>query len=628
MSTVLDQRKLRPYSADVARLTKVRLQSSNCPTILKHEVINSPEAFQPFVNNGLSERQVLVDRPRTASNATKMKFSFLQNSRAMASPVSGGSFRPLSGAMNSTINFDFLTGIGKAPQGKFKDKSRIKPIKKLKTEQFHNVIYKVKHQKELLEKEINRMEQWHKDFKENEIWNTPQVAIIDSILKMNALSNPDGNVGRYLQTEKEKEEELKLSKKFQRPSSSQGFILRRTPNNAKSVKDFFVGDDNGEEVIEEILSSKKTYYKNYDNNKQKITERIKSYVDNMYNYNSLMNSTKGLLVHEEDPRENVPKAWKHLDRSLKESKELSNYSGALADQGKSISEEIVESYEGSEISQSATNNKPRVKSAFNQTMQAKNRPVSANIAISTAFSPKNFGNTVSGANSASSGKGFFSQKMPSSIHSRPQTAKATRMPPSVTIATGLTATGEPKQQSIGSIKFIPIVMEGQKINVDPYNRTLNKSREGMTMSRKNNYQDEDEVISYTSEKGTNPVKTGQTALVNSSFKSISMLKDESDRGSQPEVSKFAQKRLMSAKASMRASSGTQTLAQIQEATPASVGKVNIDGEYFQTYSNGNLNSRTPTKPASATKSRKDVLESWVTKENQPVANYTQEAELC
>jgi len=546
----------------------------------------------------------------------------------MGSPVSGGSFRPQSGGMNSTINFDFLAGIGKAPKGKFQDKSRIRPVKKLNTEQFHNVIYKVKHQKELLEKEINRMEQWHKDFKENDIWNTPQTAIIDSILRMNARSNPEGNVGRYLQTEKEKEEEMRLSKKFQRPYSSAGFLPKRTPKTAKSVKDFFAGDDNGEEVIEEILSSKKVYYSNYENNKQKITDRIQNFVENMENYTDLMSTVKSGFPREEQ-REPVavaaPKTRKYAERNFKESKEI--YSAPVAEQGQFISE-IVESYEHSEGSQVTRNSNPQVKKSFKRQAPSQNRPFSANVGINTAFSPKNFSSTASGSGSAT-GKAFFSQGIPSAIHSRPQTAKATKLPPSVTIATGLVATGEAKQQSIGSIKFVPIMMEGQKMNVDAYNRSAAKSREGTAVSRKANYQDEDEVISYQAFESKTPHGgRPQTALVNSSFKSISMLKEESDRASQPDINKLGQKRLMSAKPNLRASSGTQTQVhqQQQQEAVATMGKVNIDGEYFQNYSNGNQAVRTPTKPGSASKQRKDVLQSWVTKENQPYAQYTQEGD--
>jgi len=35
------------------------------------------------------------------------------------------------------------------------------------------MIYKFKEQKESLEKKIGELEQWQREFKENNIWNTP-----------------------------------------------------------------------------------------------------------------------------------------------------------------------------------------------------------------------------------------------------------------------------------------------------------------------------------------------------------------------------------------------------------------------------------------------------------------------
>lgn len=582
MSTVLDN-KPRPYSADIARVTKVRLQSSNCPTILKHEVNNPIDTFQPFANTNSSEKQFILDRPRTASNATKMKFSFLQNMRPMGSPLSGASVRPMSGAMNSTINFDFLNNIGKSPRGKFQDKSKIKPLKKLNIDQFHSVIYKVKQQKEILEKEINRMEQWHKDFKENDIWNTPQSAIIESIMRQNAKSNPDGSVSKYLQTEKEKEE-MRSSKRLigQRPSSSYASLNnKRSPINAKSVKDFFGPDDDGVEVIEEIIGYKNQYYNQYNSNKRKITEKVNRYVDNLENYNTLMHSTKELNNNE-----------KRRTQDFKEPV-------TQEDQGKSISE-IVESGEDSESSPTnahkfGQNVRPQT-SHFSQT-EAKNRPFSAKMVVNTAFAPKDFAAGLSGQITPPQGM------MPASIHTRPHTAKQVRVPVTGTISSGLQATGEPRQESVGSVKFIPIMMEGHKIPVEPYNQCMIKTKE-MTMSSKG-FGIKEERLSYSATKSS---KTVQVSPSNYVLRSPSAMREQ-------EENKFGQRRVLSGKANMKNTAGTQTPMLSPEAS-APIGKLNIDGEYFHSFKENTFKVAPRTTTAGGDRKKISVLDSWTTKETK------------
>jgi len=617
MSTVLDN-KPRPFSADIARVTKVRLQSSNCPTILKHEISNPAETFQPFMTSNTSEKQLILDRPRTATNATKMKFSFLQNMKPLASPLSGTSIRPMSGAMNSTINFDFLATIGKTSRAKFQDKSKIKPPKKLNTNQFHNVIYKVKQQKEILEKEINRMEQWHKDFKENDIWNTPQTAIIESIMRQNAKSNPDGSVSKYLQTEKDRDDFMKATKKNQRPTSSYSYLNRKAGaniNNAKSVKDFFGPDDNGE-IIEEIIGAKKHYYSQYNLNKRKITDQVNSYVDNVENYHTLMHNTKEFV--------NADPATKWRGREahgVHESKEASGHAG-MEDQGRSISE-IVESCEDSEITphhahmhvQRPATSKVQPNYSSKQMPQGKNRPVSAKMLVNTVFSPKDF------ASAGILGQALSPQEIPSSIHTRPQTAKQVRVPVTATIASGLVAMGEPRQESVSSVKFVPISMEGQKIPVEPYNLCLNKSRELMSSSKGFTPKEEGTFVhsdlGFRISKTTKSIQTSPSSFI---VKSPSEMREQ-------EVNKVGQRRVMSGKANMKTCSGTQTQTQtVMMDGSASIGKLNIDGEYFQSFKENTIKGASRTTTAGDRK-KISILDSWVTKESKPFSRFGQERDL-
>lgn len=529
-----------------------------------------------FTNANMSDKQLILDRPRTANNATKMKFSFLQNMRPMGSPLSGTSVRPMSGAVNSSINFEFLNSIGKTPRGKFQDRSKIKPLKKLNIDQFHSVIYKVKQQKEILEKEINRMEQWHKDFKENDIWNTPQSAIIESIMRQNAKSNPDGSVSKYLQTEKEKEEVMRSSKRMaQRPASSYASLGMRSPvsvHSAKSVKDFFGPEENGVEVIEEIISTKNPYYNQYSANKKKITDKVNRYVDNLENYNTLMHNTKELARNQE---------------GLREHKE-----------GNHEVSEIVESGEDSESSpshvrrhnQKGADFRPYTShQGFGQT--AKNRPFSAKMVVNTAFAPKDFANGLTGQSISPQGM------MPASIHTRPHTAKQVRVPVLGTIASGLVASGEPRQESVGGVKFLPIMMEGHKIPVEPYNQCLNKSKE-VTMSSKG--------FSTQGEsgfKGSKSSKNIQTSPSNYVLRSPSELREQEGN---------KQRRALSGKPTVKSSAGTQTQTPNAELS-APIGKLNIDGEYFHSFKE----NKGFAKTAMAGERKKiNIIDSWTTKETR------------
>jgi len=560
MTTNFDITKARPFSADVSRLTKVRLQSSNCPTIVKHEITSPTESMQLF---GSPTDKALLDRPRTANSTTKMKLAFLQSIRPISSPHSAVSMRPQSGGMNSTINFDFISAVGKASSGKFKDKSKIKPMKKLNTDGFHNIIYKVKQQKELLEKDINRMEIWQRDFKENDIWSTPQAAIIDSIMKMNARANPDGSISKYLQSEKEKEDTLRSSKKFQRPLSSYSGRMNRNP---KSVKDFFKGEDNEEAIIEEILSTKNPYYTQYENNKRRITEKINTYVDNYSASNNVLKPSNK-PQSSQGSREQA-KNWKPYEASGSNLLQVDEDNVT-----KSISE-IVESHEGSEASPSnlaqTENGYNKVSQGFQTVNDARPRPFSAKIALNTANSPKNFAPAVL--------RNFYSAQGPVVIHSRPHTAKNMRIAsPGSVITNNMIANGEGSTPSISGVKYIPFRLEGQKLGIGAENIDVNTYN--------------DMIVSAKGMKFVSPNKTATSSRsMHGFFPSSNTFKvaPSDDFESGRAVSRGGQGRLRSAKRDSRPNTASSHGLE----SGLSVGKVNIDGQYLSNFGN-----RTPISNA-------------------------------
>jgi len=497
-----------------------------------------------------------------------------------------------------TINFDFLSNIGKLPKDKFKDQSKIKPVRKLNTESFHNVIYKVKQHKELLEQDINRMEQWHQDFKENDLWNTPQSAIVESILKYNAQSNPGGNISRFLQTEKEhkeKEEMIRISKRFDRPMSAYANLSKsKTPLNARSVQDFFVNVENDEETIEEIIGARKHYKTQYESNKRKITEKINNFVDNTGAYNTLLQSTSNKNI----TGSSQFKASKQNEGSFKDKERMIKSINIDNLQGQSINE-IVESYE--EIDSSPRYRLENVVSnpsfldnkGQNETIKyPRNRPFSAKVGINTALTPKSFASGIVIPN--------ITQKIPSAIHTRPQTAKNTRFTPNISLTNSLVASGEIRQQSVPQIKFIPFMMEGQKMHIEPYNINMQKLANHQNANKESSMrEDKNHEQYFMNSKIADSTKQIKTTLANVSFKENTQ---ETSLGN--EGRKF--KRPMTAKPSLKTSAGTQTLSI--EGPP--VGKVNIDGEYFQAFSSN--------KPGSVhSQTRKNVLESWTSKDNQP-----------
>jgi hypothetical protein len=200
--------------------------------------------------------------------------------------------------------------------------------------------------------------------------------------------------------------------------------------------------------------------------------------------------------------------------------------------------------------------------------------------------------------------------MPASIHTRPHTAKQVRVPVTGTIASGLQASGEPRQESVGSVKFIPIMMEGHKIQVEPYNQYMIKSKE-VTMSSKGFIIKEERMSHNRSNKNISP----------SSYilRSPSAMKEQ-------EGNKVGQRRVLSGKANMKSSAGTQTQTMSQEMS-APIGKLNIDGEYFHSFKENTFKGMPKTTTAAGDRKKISVLDSWTSKEAKQFSRLGQEREM-
>jgi hypothetical protein len=294
MAFAVENLNRRPFSADVS-LRKPRPFSSNCPTIVKHNIAPLNEDLQTFVDP--SQIKMPRERPRTAlSNKNKFVFGGAIAPRNFLSPTSAGTFRPSTAPLNSFVNFDFINSIGKSKNPKFEDKSGIRPLKKINTVNFHTVIYKVKQQKEAIEQKIADLEQWQKDIKTQNVWSTPQSAIVNNILEMNAKSNPDGVINEYLRQERDKAVQEKMKRQSQRPGSASGGLFSRTVGNAKSVTDFFK-DYTAHDIMNDILNSPSgTQSTRFPKGKKDITEKINDYLDNMNNYRTLVSESKEIIT--------------------------------------------------------------------------------------------------------------------------------------------------------------------------------------------------------------------------------------------------------------------------------------------------------------------------------------------
>jgi hypothetical protein len=227
--------------------------------------------------------------------------------------------------------------------------------------------------------------------------------------------------------------------------------------------------------------------------------------------------------------------------------------------------------------------------------------------VTTAFSPKDFSGGASLTNFASP------HGIPSSIHTRPQTAKQVRVPVIGTIASGLVASGEQRQESVSQVKFVPIMMEGRGIPAEPYNQCVIKSKE----------------MNYSSSKGfardERPQTQGDSGFrISKSSRMIPlssvpyMLKSPSEVRYQEE-NKSSQRRVYSAKSNTKSTSGTQTQTQAQNAPQeqsAPIGKLNIDGEYFHSFKENSFKGL-PKTTTSSDKKKTNVLDSWVSKEAKP-----------
>ncbi len=586
MSSATSTSKIRPYSADVSNITKIsRLQSSNCPTILKYDTQNLTLNPRPFTST-----TDITNRPITASNATKMKFASLNQMRTLSG---ASTTRGRPSALNSVVSMDFLAAISRGPHEKFKDRSKIKPLKKLKTEDFHNIIYKVKSQKEILEKEINQMEAWQREAKENDIWNTPQATIVDSILRLNAQANPQGNISRLLNAEREQKDREHLLRAASRRSNSrpQSSFFSKTPNKTMtknhSVQDFFMTNEEAaaadQNILDGIIGVKKQYHSQYDANKLRITEKINQYMDNMDNYNSQINSNKGLITSR-PMSANTRVSHGFAPTSLPMTPILHNLPPQppieedVADRRNESSEVLMQTHEGSEY----------------ESFNAGNIDQTPNNKLRHSHEKYMLDGTISKLSQSGFGP-VATPGRPKAIHNRPHTARQSRVIPT-TLASGLVASGESKQESVPKkIKYLPFVMEGQKMPIESNNQSLSRQN-NLTMSSKSaigndRFMDITLMTPKLSTKYSKSTKNLKTTLESSQFKIIGL----DNHGN----NKTAVRRPLTA----RVSSGSQT-ARVVRVDPRT-NKINIDAAYFQNFAAKKELNKSPRN--------NNILNSWVTK---------------
>ena len=583
----------RPYSADLSSLT--RLQSSNCPTILKYETQNPTLNPRPFTST-----TDITNRPITASNATKMKFASLNQMRTLSG---ASTTRGRPSALNSVVSMDFLAAISRGPHEKFKDRSKIKPLKKLRTEDFHNIIYKVKSQKEGLEKEINQMEAWQREAKENDIWNTPQATIVNSILRLNAQANPQGNVSRLLNSEREQKNRESMVRASRRSNSRpQSSFFSKTPQKTlaknSSVQDFFMTNedpDADENLLQGIIGIKKQYHSQYDANKQKITEKINQYMDNMESFNSQINSNKGLITSR--PTSANPRVSQGLiPTSLPITPILHNFPPQppiqedIADRRNESSEVLMQTEEGSEFESFNAG-------AMNQTPNGRNPHM---IGLRHSNERYQLDGTSSRLSSQSGIGPVVTAGKPVAIHNRSHIARQSRVIPT-TLASGLVASGEPKQQSVPKdIKYLPFVMEGQKMAIESNNQSLSKQNNFSISSKSAMGNDRFMDITLMTPKQSKSTKNLKTTLEYSQFKIIGL-----DNGAELQRhgnNKTAVRRPLTTRVGNGSASGNQT--RVVKVDPHT-NKINIDGVYFQNFA--------PKKQLNRSPKNNNVLNSWVTK---------------
>jgi len=565
MSTAYNSNKPRPFSAGVTSFLKFRPQSSNCPTIVKHEITSPSEAL--LLNTTPSEKRFDFDRPLTANTTTRLKLSTLQNFRP---GTANNSARPFSSTFgNTTVNFQFLNEFAKTSSsngGKFKDHSGLKPKRKLKTDQFHNAIYKVKQQKEMLEKEISRVEDLQRTMKETNLWNTPQTAIVESILKKNAQQDPNGTISKFLRTEREaklKQSSLRTSKRAtDRPQSA---FLRNSLRSAKTVEDFFSNDDDYDhETIEEILTSGPR--QDYNVHKKKITHKINQFLDNAPTYHSIVQTTKenssmGQLSSPKFPLKLPTSPSYDLFQTLTQGDEPHQ----------PFISEIIESPEITE-----TTPKHNEDTSYNPPkawIPMKSRPFSAKMALKPhLYSPKEFDQRAKTPWNALQGK-------PMAIHTRPSTAKNARF----STASNLSINGDQRPTSMTGVRFVPLVMEGQKItsetyNLSRYNNNLTMSTTSKAASIRNLNTEEQTIESNMEEKGSKSVKSLKAALAQAPFRPVKS--GDYEGGMYRNAVKSSQRPTTASSKKGKMTLGTQT---VNPELP-SIGRVDINSQYFEAFS--------------------------------------------
>jgi len=583
MSIAIETDKPRPFSAGISKTYKVRPLSSNCPTIVKHNVSPLMDNFQAFVEPPaiISSR----DRPKTAMSTGK-KFRFdhpLLTSgpgvRNLLSPISNASFRPSSAPYTSFVNFEFIQSIGK-DKSKYEDKSGIKPMKKLKTENFHTVIYRVKQQKEILEQKISQLEELQKTMNRHDVWNTPQAAIVDNILEISAKTRPDSAVNDYLRREKEKEEEKKLRRKNMRPSSSLG-PGGRSIKSAKSVADFF-RDYDRDDFIQDILASPKDpeidtrFLSNKD-----ITEKINDYLDNKANFRMLVDSSKELISNRFAPSD---KQDMYSTFPVEEEAELHDQDHQEGERVKKLT--IETSLEAQNFGLQGVYRIGEVSTARGDV------PFDSQLLKSTSKS------------TLSSPKGFLV------IHSRPQTAKKiTHSTPNL-LTKDLTAIRDAREKLLGTLaspREGPLCLIGSRVIIKPFKESQTKSTQKLKAQLKKT-----ESKDLTLEQKVTVLKKEEQAETLENNNNLGS-KLSRPRTAVPNQAKIefrpmsaketeARSRLQSAKSHKdnKSTIGTQTVDKLD----SGMNKIYIDGEYFNAYSY-------PMDPELYDRAKKNVLQSWI-----------------
>jgi hypothetical protein len=222
-------------------------------------------------------------RPRTAvSTLSKTKSAgFFQN---VQRGQSRGSVRPSTGMLNSFVNFDFLQNINKF-SSTGETEPVVKPKMKVKTDQFHSIIYKVKKQKEELDDRINNLERWRSDYSENQLTLMSSSGGFDFVLKMNAQANPYSKSREYLNSQREELENEKQRKATLRSTSSLKF-LKPGMESIRTAEIFSNIKTSARTSNEGLPTISSGFYSPHD--RRNITQKINDYISNLDNLRGLI----------------------------------------------------------------------------------------------------------------------------------------------------------------------------------------------------------------------------------------------------------------------------------------------------------------------------------------------------